>query len=292
MSLQPNHNPSRSAFTLIEVLVVVAIIALLVAILMPSLARARAQARNTQCLSNTRQFLTAIQAYTTEWKDVFPRGASPLEVHWTRIVARSFGDKTNYKNINELDVEHRESFHCPVRVNSLPHPFVDYVVNALDPEGPLVSGPLPPGKQMGWNEVNYSRMSEYKRPAEFVYLLDAELEEKNTAGITITLKEARENWKSGAWKTNPDANGVDAMDIWKGEQLPQAKAPNNISEAPGPRRAARKMHLQRFTNAAFLDGHSKGIQLERRANDVENYAVWLRHFGIKDPDRVKTLQMN
>jgi len=51
-----NHRISlqrlKTAFTLIEVLVVVAIIALLVAILIPSLAEARDQARSAKCLAN------------------------------------------------------------------------------------------------------------------------------------------------------------------------------------------------------------------------------------------------
>lgn len=47
--------PTRTAFTLIEVLVVVAIIAVLVAVLLPSLSKAREQTRRDVCLSNTRQ---------------------------------------------------------------------------------------------------------------------------------------------------------------------------------------------------------------------------------------------
>ncbi|PIR27424.1 hypothetical protein COV40_00910, partial [Candidatus Berkelbacteria bacterium CG11_big_fil_rev_8_21_14_0_20_42_15] len=45
----------RRGFTLIELLVVIAIIAILAAILFPVFARAREKARQTSCLSNTKQ---------------------------------------------------------------------------------------------------------------------------------------------------------------------------------------------------------------------------------------------
>jgi len=53
----------RKGFTLIELLVVMVIIALLVGLLLPALARAKEEARKTQCRSNLRQIGLAMQIY-------------------------------------------------------------------------------------------------------------------------------------------------------------------------------------------------------------------------------------
>lgn len=63
-------------FTLIELLVVIAIIAILAAILFPVFTQAREKARQSQCLSNTRQIIHSILMYTTDYDESYPRGIS------------------------------------------------------------------------------------------------------------------------------------------------------------------------------------------------------------------------
>jgi len=62
----------RRGFTLIELLVVIAIIAILAAILFPVFAQAREKARQTACISNTKQIGTAVILYVQDYDEVFP----------------------------------------------------------------------------------------------------------------------------------------------------------------------------------------------------------------------------
>jgi len=59
----------KHGFTLIELLVVIAIIAILAAILFPVFAKAREKARQSSCLSNTKQIMLGILQYSQDYDE-------------------------------------------------------------------------------------------------------------------------------------------------------------------------------------------------------------------------------
>jgi prepilin-type processing-associated H-X9-DG protein len=109
----------RGAFTLTELLVVIGLIALLVSLLLPVVARARAAANATVCLSNLRQMGTAWTMYTAEnrgrlfeylwhlpqapdiaWQAYWPGVLEHYKVHGDTILCPSASDPIPFNQNN------------------------------------------------------------------------------------------------------------------------------------------------------------------------------------------------
>lgn len=75
----------RSAFTLVELLVVVGVIAVLVMIVVPAISGARALARRADCLSNLKAIANTLGMYATDNHEQLPtlwRKEQPFETYW------------------------------------------------------------------------------------------------------------------------------------------------------------------------------------------------------------------
>src|SRR5215212_5564833 len=79
---------NRTAFTLVELLVVIGIIAILISILLPALTRARESANRAACLSNLRTIGQVMLIYANTNKDQIPLGTIKSryqEAYWVRL---------------------------------------------------------------------------------------------------------------------------------------------------------------------------------------------------------------
>jgi len=146
---------TRKAFTLIELLVVIAIIAILAAILFPVFAQAKAAAKKTADLSNTKQFLTAANEYFADTDDY----SVPVQYDGT-YQTYGAGHDAVPGTIMKPYMKNFDILKCPVD----PAGTVERDVTSVYPSSMAPNNPTARAKQLEYNlglKANYALNTQY-----------------------------------------------------------------------------------------------------------------------------------
>jgi len=243
---------SKSAFTLIELLIVIAIIAILAAILFPVFNNARKKALQTSCTSNLKQLGTAILMYAQDYSDQFPYALYGDVVNgnsaWADVIFQGYvnNDQIYDCPASNLRMDRRTG------VNQYQTRFIrayegyagvgySYGINAMEPNLSL-SPPITAGGPAGMRQGNIE-----------------------DASSTILLCDSR---FLGATSISPH----DYM-IYTGTANAGDYRLNEAIFWEIDATAARHGQPGRF-NAAYCDGHTKFIGYQQTIDLVNNVNEW------------------
>jgi len=191
----------RKAFTLIELLVVIAIIAILAAILFPVFAQAKAAAKKTSCLSNTKQIGVAFMLYANDYDDNYvhlaPEGAfisntgdtyMPVWVSYMALI------QPYQKNLNIFDCsEARDKSRILMSAVTPEHPGYDATTAISYPQAQIGANQWIVLPNSG-GSVNGSMIG---KPAELCVMADSSM-----ATFHIPTRVINANWPMTSWWVN------------------------------------------------------------------------------------------
>lgn len=149
----------KTAFTLVELLVVISVISLMMAILMPTLGRARQQGKSVVCLSNLRQMGVAAQSYVNDNDGYYPAAYVNDPDPYDDIAINTCWDFTHKKNWSSLE----ESTEAGLLWQS---EMMDKIQQCPVFKGPANSDDLYTGYNYNTSYIGHGSMETVKLPAK------------------------------------------------------------------------------------------------------------------------------
>lgn len=228
----------RSAFTLVELLVVIGIIAVLIGVLMPALSKARRQANTAHCLSNMRSMQIAQWNYAVDNKGYFIQGGmahggahADENITWFNTLSKYYGSrlsprcKSDESVYWETPLTGTQTRRCSYGINA----FLD---KDLCPWGPGFEPPRTGGQ--------YVKIEQVKRPAQVIQFV-----EMAYAGDYAASDH-----------THPNLFATTSTALFPSAAIPTRAAQQlQINAHGGPV----KPSWQATANYGFLDGHAETL---------------------------------
>jgi prepilin-type N-terminal cleavage/methylation domain-containing protein/prepilin-type processing-associated H-X9-DG protein len=275
----------KRGFTLIELLVVIAIIAILAAILFPVFAQAREKARQTACLSNTKQIGTGLMMYLQDFDEGYPCnwfGAGSTEP-WRYRDPINATPNNRYRWMDAVQpyIKNEQLFNCPsapgnnrytyrtrdrltavADSSSLSSFEGGYCTNVVYWDG----GPGTPPSSDGTNYV--TRVAAVARPAETIWVLEGD------GAYQCAIPNGSSGWRNYSVRNiNLGVVGRSAFAI---------TGANNVENLEG---AIVARHQNRV-NVIWCDGHAKNMDVRSMIttgtlNHSDGTPLW-KYFTIEE----------
>ncbi|MGC4043838.1 MAG: DUF1559 domain-containing protein [Armatimonas sp.] len=261
-------NRTHRAFTLIELLVVIAIIAILAAILFPVFAQAREKARQTSCLSNSKQMGLSILMYVQDYDETFPMGVPD---DWNN--AWPVAVQPYCKNL--------QMFRCPSDPDKsydsgtgtwagVPISYACNGVIAWNGTANVNIGLM--SMEQPWLGGTTRTLAAVGRPADTILLAEVHNADAKKATPNPGFGGNYSSWGPGMIVMNV---------VWGWDQVPTVNNPNgdrpaNAAFPNGPTGTLSTKHAT-MTNFCFADGHSKAmkpVQTNPSASTRPNDNMW------------------